>query len=110
MDQVTDNFDCSLCFLSFSSLESVTRHMQDMHEAPREVSSSEFVCSWCGHQFSSYSDLDSHMRGCHQSVMPNAETIGHEEVVQPDFDPTATALLQVIIIDKNKDPILVLLL
>ena len=62
-----------MCFTRFSTIEELQIHIRDAHE-------------WCGLQCSSEG-------GCQHSVMPNAETIGHEEVVQPDFD--TTGLLQV---------------
>lgn len=75
--------ECSLCYANFSTIEELQNHIRDAHE-------------WCGLQCSSE-------RGCQHSVMPkvfknsfvmpNAETIGHEEVVvQPDFD--SAGLLQ----------------
>lgn len=79
-----------MCGAKFSAFEDLERHMSEIHGGGNGGDTFH-ECSWCGLQFSSFSDLDGH--NCQQqAVMPNAETVGHEEVVQPNFDAT---LLQV---------------
>lgn len=79
-----DLLQCHHCFMNFSSSEELQRHSQSDHESRSRSPSHE--CSWCGLQFTSFTELYAHTQSCQHAVIPSAEIVGHEEIVQPDFD------------------------
>ena len=65
--------ECQLCFKSFSRIDSLNRHLLEVHQVQKEVKEHKFKCTLCDAGYTENRNLRRHMKSVHNIDLSEIE-------------------------------------